>query len=371
MPNLLVASGIFHPETGGPATYLRQILPALMDSGWQIRVLSYGDSQIHEYPYPVSRVPRQVYPLRLARYGWRSRALLRWADVTYLHTIDLPLWGDGGARVIKIVGDQAWERCVRKGWIPPGMSIDAFQTGDVGWLARWQRESRSRQARRMAAVITPSAYLRRMVLGWGVAEARAHLIYNALPDMPRPSHSRTQLRQMLGWDDRPTLLTAARLQPWKGIDHLIVAMRQRAELRLVIAGAGPDEARLRGLAASLGDRVVFTGVVPQPELRQMMSAADGFALYSGYEGLSHSLLESLQLGTPVLASDRGGNPEIARDGVNGVLVAWNDRDALLDGIDRLLESRESLAANARIGLEAFSFQEMARATDELLRSLAP
>ena len=71
-----------------------------------------------------------------------------------------------------------------------------------------------------------------------------------------------------------------------------------------------------------------------------MMAADGLALYSGYEGLSHTLLECLQLGTPVLASDKGGNPELVRDGVNGVLVPHVDLEALWQGIQGLLQRRD-------------------------------
>ena len=368
MPNLLIASGIFHPEPGGPATYLRQILPALMGRGWQIRVLTYGDGSVSDYPYPVSRVPRQAYPLRLARYGWRARSLQQWADLTYLQTIDLPLDGRG-PRLMKVVGDQAWERCVRKGWIPPGMGIDAFQSYRGGFRARWQQVSRSRQVKALDAIVVPSDYLRRMVIGWGAPEDKAHLIYNALPAMPRSTENRLELRRSLGWDETPTLLTVARLQPWKGIDHLIRALHSLSDLRLVIVGAGPDDSRLRALAKPLGKRIEFTGQLPPAETHRHMAAADGFALYSGYEGLSHSLLEALRLGTPALASDIGGNPEVIQDGVNGVIVPYVDHEALLRGIKRLLANRAHFAANTGIGMERFDFEPMVERTDALLGSL--
>ena len=369
MPNLLIASGIFHPEAGGPATYLRQVLPALLERGWQIRVLTYGSEGVHSYPYSITRVPRQVFPLRLARYGWRSRSLHKWADLTYLQTIDLPLWGARGPRVMKVVGDQAWERCVRKGWIPNGMGIDAFQGYRGGKRARWQKASRSRQVNALDAIVVPSDYLRRMVAGWGVPEARIHTIYNALPPLTLTRESRQNLRRALDWDERPTLLTVARLHPWKGIDHLVQALKSRTDLRLVVVGAGPDETRLRSLAKPLGDRVVFMGALPSDETHRLMAAADAFALYSGYEGLSHSLLEALRLGAPALASDVGGNPEVIRDGVNGLLVPYVDHEALLQGIDRLLANRDRYAANASAGLERFDFAAMVRRTDSLLKSL--
>lgn len=369
MPNLLVATGIFHPEPGGPSTYLRQILPALQERGWVVRVVSYGDGGTSEYPYLVRRVERTTYPLRLAKYGSEIRRQAAWSDLVYAQSIDLPLWGMGAPRVLKVVGDQAWERCVRKGWIPADLNIDQFQVYRGGWRARWQQDSRSRQARSMDAVIVPSRYLRRMAEQWGVADAKLHLIYNALPHADASGFDRAALRAELGWDKRPTLLSVARLQPWKGIDHLISVLSDWPDLHLVVVGDGPDLPRLQSMAAELGDRVRFLGYRPQAEARKLMAAADGLVLYSGYEGLSHTLLECLQLGTPVLASDKGGNPELVRDGSNGVLAPYGDLEALREGIEKLLSRRHQLAANTWVGMERFSFENMVELTDRLLRSL--
>ena len=370
MPKLLVASGIFHPEPGGPATYLRAILPALNELGWQLRVLTFGQPQRDAYPYPVKRIPRRLYPLRQLHYGLAARRDLAWADLVYAQTIDLPLWSARKLpRVIKIVGDQAWERCVRKGWIPPDMTVDKFQGHRGDLRVRWQQSARSRQVTGMDAVIVPSQYLKRMALAWGVDQSRIHVIYNALQPPPRPTESRAQLRAELAWDEKPRLIAVARLQPWKGIDHLIAAAATLPDLHLLVIGAGPDRARLERLAMPLGDRIQFTGALAREQVWRYMAAADGLALYSGYEGLSHTLLECLHLGTPVLASDVGGNPEIVRHGVNGLLLPHVDIDALRAGILELLSRRDELAANCRESLGRFGFETMARDTDRLLRSL--
>lgn len=178
---LFVAAGIFHPESGGPATYLYEILPELQKLGWQPRVVTYGSGDTSAYPYPLTRIPRRPLPIRLAHYGLAAFPLLRWADLVYIHTLDLPLIGGKAKRVVKMVGDQAWERAIRKGWIPASEDIDTFQTKDYGGVVSAQKAARARQMQAMDGVIVPSQYLKRMVAGWGVDEAKIHVVYNALP----------------------------------------------------------------------------------------------------------------------------------------------------------------------------------------------
>ncbi len=368
---LFIATGIFHPEPGGPATYLREILPALQQEGWSPTVLTYGDAATTDDPYPVTRVPRRKLPLRLWQYRQQAKRLVTSADLIYAHTIDLPVpWGDT-PRLIKIVGDQAWERCIRRRWIPVTTDIDEYQHGNFGWLANQQRESRSRQVREFDGVIVPSEYLKRMVRGWGVPEENIHVIYNAIPPASENlPGSQQAAREFLGWDDTPTILTAARLHPWKGVDHLITALQDIPYVRLMVAGEGPELHRLQIHAEKAGWRVHFLGQVPRDQLAIMMQAADYFALYSGYEGLPHSLLEALRVGTPVIASDKGGNPEVVQHNVNGLLVPYVDVDALTETIESAFQpgKREALTQNNRIGMERFDFARMVGETDRVLRS---
>ncbi len=371
-PRLFIASGIFHPEPGGPATYLHELLPELLARGWSVRALSYGDAPTDGYPYPLTRVPRTALPLRLARYAAVARPLLGWADVVYAHTTGLPLYGSRRApRIIKIVGDQAWERSIRKGWIAPDTDVDDFQSRRFGPLAEWQKRRRAADVRAMDAVVVPSAYLRDMVAGWGVPPEKIHVIYNALPPaLDTGLTSQAEARDLLGLDpDRPLLLTAARLNPWKGVDHLMAALDAVPDLQLLVAGDGPDLPRLRALADGLGDRVRFLGRLPRIDLYRMMLAADYFALYSGYEGLPHTVLEALRVGTPVIASDKGGNSEVVVDGHNGFLVPYVDRDALRDVLRGAYApgTRDALQADTG-GDERFAFTHMVSQTHTVLSS---
>lgn len=369
MPRLFVATGIFHPEPGGPATYLYELLPALLARGWEVRLLTYGSGPVAAYPYPVTRVARRALPLRLADYARAARPLLRWADLTYLHTLGLPLLGGGGPRLLKIVGDQAWERAVRRGWVAPTTDIDAFQTARYSPLVSAQQAARAREVRGVDGVIVPSDYLKRMVVGWGADPARVRVIYNALPaEGGAPAVSQAEARRQLGLDaDAPVVFTAARLTPWKGVDHLIAAARRVPEVRLLVAGDGDALPALRRLAADC-PRVTLLGRLAREQVALYMRAADYFALYSGYEGLSHTLLESLRAGTPVIASDKGGNPEVVAHGVNGLLVPYVDVDALAAALAEAFRPgvRAALAANASHGMARFTFEAMVEQTHAAL-----
>lgn len=372
---IFVASGIFHPEPGGPATYLYRLLPELQARGHAVRALTFGNGPVTGYPYPLRRIPRRALPLRWADYARVAWSEVRRADVTFVNNLGLPLIGGGGVpRVLKVVGDLAWERAVNKGWIAPTEDIDAFQTRRYPWRVRLLQAQRAREVRRADRVIVPSRYLRDMVVGWGAPPERVQVIYNALPpDAMSASLSRSEAREALGLGTEPLLLTVARLVPWKGIDHLIRALPAVPEARLLIAGDGPDETRLRALAEAEGvsARVTFLGRVPRERLTLYFRAADYTVLYSGYEGLSHVALESLGAGTPVIASDRGGNPEVVAHGVNGLLVPYPQPDALAEALRQAFsgDTRARLAAHTGNGLERFAWETLVAQTVAVLEGV--
>ncbi|MBL8133974.1 MAG: glycosyltransferase family 4 protein [Anaerolineae bacterium] len=374
---LFIASGIVHPEPGGPATYLHRLLPELQARGWQVSVVSYSDDRpVEAYPYPIQRIPRRALPLRWFDYARAARPLLKWADVVYLHTLGLPLLGDRRApRVVKIVGDQGWERAIRKGWVAPMLDVDEYQRAALPPPAAADRAARAREASALDGVIVPSEYLKRMVVGWGVDPAKIQVIYNALPPEDRRAPSHTQRDARAAFDlpqNAPIFLTVGRLVAWKGVDHLIAALRRVKDAHLVVAGEGPLLESLKAAAADLAERVYFLGRVSRERMPLLMRAADYLVLYSGYEGLSHTLLESLAVGTPVIASDKGGNPEVVQHGVNGLLAPYVDIEALAAALTEALQpgKRAALAANAPVGMERFDFTRMIAATDGALRAYA-
>src|SRR5581483_11374230 len=261
--------------------------------------------------------------------------------------------------VVKLTADPAYERARR--WKLWRGSLEAFQH-DAPATTAPLRLGRDFDARRAAHVITPSAYLRELVVGWGVPPERVTVLPNPAPPIPelRP---REELRAELGFDG-PTLVFAGRLTAQKSLDLGIEAAR-RAGVALAVAGDGPDRAALEGLGYAR-----FLGPLPRSRVLELFRAGDASLLSSSWENFPHSVVEALAAGTPVIATRVGGVPEVVRDGENGLLVEPNDVDALADAIRRGFADLDRLRANARPSIADYSADRVYGRLLEILEQAA-
>jgi glycosyltransferase involved in cell wall biosynthesis len=382
---ILVVTGTFHPEAGGPPTYLYHLLPELVGQGHVVSVVTYGEPAIsHTYPYPVTRITRQQkIPRRLVAM---TRAVLRQGrDAALLFVSDYGLPASVAnfwlrkPIVLKVVSDFAWEFSVRHRWVPSKTTIDEFQAARCGPRVEWLRAVQRAYVNAARRVIVPSRYIKSVVTGWGVAPDKVQVIYNAAQlDAYANLPDKAALRSELGFDS-PIIICVARLTAWKGIDGLICALgevrRAVPGANLWVVGEGVERPRLESVAreAGLSDCVHFTGQVSRDEVARYLKAADVFALFSTYEGLPHVVLEAMAAGTPVVASAAGGTPETMRDGESGLLVPVGDEGALADALTRVLTDSAlaaRLAGNGRTELERFSMENMVAQTEALLREVA-
>lgn len=134
-----------------------------------------------------------------------------------------------------------------------------------------------------------------------------------------------------------TLLSVGLLIERKGHDLIIAALPRLPDTTLLIAGDGPERANLEKLAKEKGvaDRVRFLGRVGHDELRDIYGAVDALVLASSREGWANVLLESMACGTPVVASNVWGTPEIVAEPAAGVLMAERTPNALADAVEAL------------------------------------
>ena len=168
---------------------------------------------------------------------------------------------------------------------------------------------------------------------------------------------RTALRADLGLDGF-TLLSAGHLVPVKGHDLIIGAMPFLPDAKLVIAGAGVEQARLEKLArdCNVTDRVRFLGALSQEHLARVFAAADALVLASSREGWANVLLESMACGTPVVASSVWGTPEVVASPDAGVLMKERSARGVADGVSALRANYPDRAATRRYA-ERFSWDD--------------
>jgi len=155
-------------------------------------------------------------------------------------------------------------------------------------------------------------------------------------------------------DDRPPVIgMAGPLEIVKGAAfflracHRVVAAGHN--IRIVIAGSGPEERSLRHLASSLELSRRLTFVDGGVSMTGYLSATDIFCLPSLQQGLGVVMLEAMALGRPVIASGVGGVVSVIEDNVTGLIVPPSDSRSLADRIMELLNDRERARTIAAAG----------------------
>jgi glycosyltransferase involved in cell wall biosynthesis len=155
-------------------------------------------------------------------------------------------------------------------------------------------------------------------------------------------------------DDRPPVLgMAGPLEIVKGAAFFLRACHRVIEsghnIRIVIAGSGPEERSLRQLAASLELSGRLTFVDGGVSMAGYLSAIDIFCLPSLQQGLGVMMLEAMALGRPVIASGVGGVLSVIEDNITGLIVPPSDSRSLADRIIELLNDRERARTIAAAG----------------------
>jgi glycosyltransferase involved in cell wall biosynthesis len=340
---VLIVTGIYPPDVGGPATHAADLLRALRERGHDVSVVTLGDAPRLEVRDGVTRFPRGwSVPLRM----WRVAAWIAGAarDLDAVYATGMHAEAVAGARMagkpvaVKIVGDPVWERATRL-----GLTSAEFESFLRAPGRRWDPRlalmtaMRNRTLRSATALTTPSAYLARVVETWLDGPAAVTVIPNGVR-VPAAVMAR-------GRDGSAGLRLAyvGRLVPHKRVERLIEAVARTEGWTLEIVGSGPERVALEELAASLAPgRVTFAGDLGHDEVLARVAWADALGLASDYEGLPHVVIEALAVGTPVISPPVGGVPEVVADGEAGSIVPEASVDALAAALARLRDDPDLL-----------------------------
>lgn len=343
---ILLAAGLYPPDIGGPARYAEMIATRLPGLGIEVVVV----------PYHTVRTVPKVF--RHLTYTWRLWRASRGVSLVYALdpiSVGVPAaivsFLRGLPLVVRLGGDYAWEQGVQRFGVSVTLDEYTKVPNQATWPVRVLAGIQRLVVGRAKLVVVPSQYLKSIVATWGVSSERLQVIYSA-HTVELLKDSRNDLRAQLGFADQ-TIVSISRLTPWKGMSALLDMMVERKArgdaTKLVIGGDGPERAALEAKIKTLGleSSVTMVGALSFHDVFRYVTAADVFVLNTAYEGLSHHLIEALALGTPVVTTPVGGNPELITDGVEGLLVPVDDVAALDGAIEKILTDhnlREQLVA---------------------------
>jgi glycosyltransferase involved in cell wall biosynthesis len=373
---VLIVSGIWPPDVGGPASHAPDVAQFLRDRGHEVEVVTTADAPPSARPYPVRAVPRQ-HRVGVRHYRGATLVLRRARNVDVVYTTGMfgrSAVGSALARkpyVVKLTADPAFERSRRRGFVEG--NVDEFQGRGGSPAVALLRFARDVELRHAAHVFTPSAYLRELALGWGVAPQRVSVLPNPSPVVGELGQ-RDELRREFGLNGA-TLAFAGRLTAQKSLERALEAVADADGVKLVIAGEGPEREPLQTRAGDLGigDRVTFLGAQPRERIVELFHAADATILSSSWENFPHTVVEALAVGTPVLAMQAGGVSEVVHDGVNGLLVAAGDTAGLGEAVRRYFaddELRERLRGAAAASVAGYAPDVVFGELEQTLRRIA-
>jgi len=382
---ITIAAGSFWPEIGGPSSYLKSILPELMESGFGVDLVTR--SKKRKYPedagfkYKVHRLKDlPSKPLNYLRFFLRILKTARTSNLIYAQgavSSGYPAyWANKFLKkkfVVKITGDYAWEQYSLGNEL---IGVLDFQNKKLTGKFNALRKIQMKVCNAADKVVVPSKFLAKVVGYWGVKDKNIEVVYNGIDFKPLDIE-KEKARREVGISGN-IILSAGRLVPWKGFKMLIKIipelLKENQFVRLVIVGDGPEMEDLEIMKNNMGlnSKVYLVSKKSQEELKTYLAAADMFVLNTVYEGFSHQLLEAMAAGVPVITTNAGGNPELIKQGENGFMVKYNDELNLTEAIKALFEHqdiREKFIEEGKKTAEKFTVKKMAEETTQVLNSL--
>lgn len=345
---ILIVTGIYPPDIGGPATYSKLLMEELPWRNIEVSLLNFGEFK--------------KYPKILRHFLFFLEVLARGKNVDIIYAQDPVSVGLPTALaniflhkvfILKIVGDYAWEQSCQRFEVRDLLDDFSVNYDKYSWAVKFFKNIQLFSAKHAKAIIVPSNYLKKIVSNWGIKEDKIKVIYNAFDGIAF-TKIKEEVRKNLNLNGK-ILISVGRLVPWKGMEMLVKLMpdiiAKIPDVKLVVAGDGTDKEKLKKTVADLNlqDKVFLVGKLDHQELMNYLIASDLFLLNTSYEGFSHQLLEVMNIGLPIITTQVGGNPELVEHNQNGLMLPYNNFEVWLKEICGLLSDEKK---RMELGLKA-------------------
>jgi glycosyltransferase involved in cell wall biosynthesis len=324
--SVLILTGIYPPDIGGPATYVPRFADFLESKGWRVNILTLADRGKASRESEITFVTRDLFkPIRTAMILFHGIRLARKSDVIFLNG----LYEEGSLiaaltkkpSVAKIVGDPIWERYRNTTKQSPD-NPEALLNHKPPFKYRIQRKFFTWAVNQFTTVTCPGGSLAHHLQLTGIRK-EILVIENG-----------TSISSLQNLEKKYDVISVSRLVPWKNLQILAESAR-REGFSLLIVGDGPEMSFLK---SSFSDAAIFVGQKSQQEISDLMDESKVFALISSYEGLSFSLIQALSRGLPVVVSDIAANRDVLAQSEAGLIVPLLDVERTGIAIKELINS---------------------------------
>ena len=305
--NILIATGIFSPDIGGPATYVKTLSEELPKLDSEVKIITYSDNKVLD-SIDIFRVSRKQNILfRYFKYFLKTERLAKWADVVYAHdlvSVGLPCAFVKILRpriklVVRLGGDFLWEKAYNNNWTkkplsayyeqPKNLKEKVFlliykfvlnKCDKIIFSTEWQKDIYAK-------------FLK-------VDEDKTIVVDNAF----LKSNSTGKQNEI----NNKNILFAGRLIKLKNLETVIKAIKEIKEIKLIITGEGPNEENLKNLSESLviNDKINFRAKMDWSKLNKEILDSFLVIVPSITEISPNLVLECIKLGKPILVTKECG-----------------------------------------------------------------
>jgi glycosyltransferase involved in cell wall biosynthesis len=340
---ILLVTGIYPPDIGGPATFIPSLAKHLVnEKKMDVTVFTlHGNSRNKfENHWKVISIKRSLFrPLRVTYAIIRLLKLIQTSDYVFCNGLyietGIALFFSRKKSIAKIVGDPVWERARNKG--KTQLDVATFNQGKAKLAQNIERIIFQKSLNQFSRIICPSEELVHFVKEWNVATQ-----VSCIPNFVEISERRHSTKDF-------DLITVSRLVSWKNID-VVIKLAGELNLRLAIVGSGPEESHLLKLSKELNVEATFFGALYGDSIDDLLLRSKIFILISDYEGMSFALLRALALGIPAMVSNNKGNTQVLENRKSGVVVEVKNFESMIGDLREMIENwdfLENLSENGR------------------------
>jgi len=304
---LILATGIFPPDIGGPSTYVFELAKELTIKGWEIVVVAYGDEGGANLDLKVIKISRKQNII--FRYLKYFLAVLKYSkNAQAVYVFDLVSSGIPGVlaaalrrkkTLARLGGDFLWEKAFSQNWTD--LPLEKYYKQKKSFKEKVYFFLNKIFLKIISKIVFTTSWTKKIYKeNYKIKEKKSVIIKNPFPSVQKDLETKKDVRKKI--------IFAGRLIKLKNLDRVIKAIVNIKELKFDIYGEGPEKENLQVLIndLDLADRVSVNKKLKHKDFMRKLQSAYLVIVPSITEVSPNTVLECIKLGVPVIATKEGG-----------------------------------------------------------------